>query len=217
MKTIVEQLTFNPFAENTYLVIDQATRQCAIIDPGCMDEVEEEELTKTIEALQVQPTICLNTHCHIDHVLGNWFVFSKFGLKPYLHPNEQQVLDAAEQVGSMYGIPYRKSPEPAGYLEPGNEITIGETRLQMLFTPGHSPGSISFHCVDSAFVIGGDVLFRESIGRTDLPGGHHDTLIQSIRSQLFVLDDHVVVYSGHGPETTIGHEKLNNPFLIEQR
>ena len=119
MKTIVERLTFNPFAENTYLVIDQATRQCAIIDPGCMDEAEEEELAKTIEALQVQPTICLNTHCHIDHVLGNWFVFSKFGLKPYLHPNETQVLDAAEQVRSMYGIPYRKSPDPEGFLEPG--------------------------------------------------------------------------------------------------
>lgn len=214
MKTIVERLTFNPFSENTYLVIDQASKTCAIIDPGCMEQTEEEELAQKIAGLGVKPIICLNTHCHIDHVLGNWFVFSRFGLKPYFHANEQTVLDAAGQVSAMYGVPYRKSPDTAGYLEPGQEITIGQTRLDMLFTPGHSPGSISFYCEASSLVIGGDVLFRESIGRTDLPGGHHETLIDSIRKKLLVLDDHVVVFPGHGPETTIGHEKLHNPFLI---
>jgi glyoxylase-like metal-dependent hydrolase (beta-lactamase superfamily II) len=214
MKTSVECLTFNSFAENTYLLIDHATKHCAIIDPGCQNEAEEQELAKKIEALGVTPTLCLNTHCHIDHVMGNWFVYSKFGLKPHFHALELRVLDAAEQVSAMFGIPYRKSPDAAAFLEPGNIISIGETRLNMLFTPGHSPGSIAFHCVEENFVIGGDVLFKESIGRTDLPGGHHDTLIQSIKNQLFVLDNEVVVYSGHGPITTIGHEKLNNPFVF---
>lgn len=177
-----------------------------------MDSDEENELLNEINRLGLTPTICLNTHCHIDHILGNWFVYSKFGLTPYIHPLEIPVLAAGEQVSSMYGIPYRKSPEPL-FLDVTKPVEIGETRLEMLFTPGHSPGSVSFYCKESGFVIGGDVLFQQSIGRTDLPGGNHTTLIQSIQEKLMVLDDHIVVYPGHGPETTIGAERQNNPFL----
>ena len=210
--TTVHQLTFNPFSENTYIIVDHATSTCAIVDPGCMDSDEENDLLDEINRLGVKPTICLNTHCHIDHILGNWFVFSKFGLAPNIHPLEIPVLAAGEQVSSMYGIPYRKSPDPL-LLDVTKPVEIGKTRLEMLFTPGHSPGSISFYCKEFGFVIGGDVLFQQSIGRTDLPGGNHATLIQSIQESLLVLDDHIVVYPGHGPETTIGAERRSNPFL----
>ena len=210
--TTVHRLTFNPFSENTYIIVDQATATCAIVDPGCMDSDEENDLLNEINRLGVIPTICLNTHCHIDHILGNWFVFSKFSLAPNIHPLEIPVLAAGEQVSSMYGIPYRKSPDPL-LLDVTKTVEIGKTRLEMLFTPGHSPGSISFYCKESGFVIGGDVLFQQSIGRTDLPGGNHATLIQSIQENLLVLDDQIVVYPGHGPETTIGAERRSNPFL----
>jgi hydroxyacylglutathione hydrolase len=213
MKTHVERLTFNPFSENTYILVDESTRDCAIIDPGCMDQAEEEELVAKIEDLHANPVLCLNTHCHIDHILGNWFVFSKYGLKPWIHQKEIPVLEAGDQVGAMYGLPYRKSPDPIGYLVEDQTIKIGETHLQSLFTPGHSPGSISFYCEASNFVIGGDVLFLQSIGRTDLPGGHHDTLIRSINEKIMVLHDNTTVFPGHGPETTVGYERLNNPFL----
>jgi hydroxyacylglutathione hydrolase len=210
--TTIHRLTFNPFSENTYIIVDQATATCAIVDPGCMDSDEENDLLNEINRLGVIPTICLNTHCHIDHILGNWFVFSKFSLAPNIHPLEIPVLAAGEQVSSMYGIPYRKSPDPL-LLDVTKTVEIGKTRLEMLFTPGHSPGSISFYCKESGFVIGGDVLFQQSIGRTDLPGGNHATLIQSIQENLLVLDDQIVVYPGHGPETTIGAERRSNPFL----
>lgn len=211
--TSIHTLTFNPFSENTYVIVDEPTKTCAIIDPGCMSPDEEQELYATIQQLQVTPTTCLNTHCHIDHILGNWFVFSTFNLKPQIHELELPVLAAGDQVSHMYGIPYRKSPDPEVFLDVTKTIEIGNTKLEMLFTPGHSPGSVSFYCRQSGWVVGGDVLFQNSIGRTDLPGGNHETLIRSIEEQLLVLEDHVVVYPGHGPATTIGHERLSNPFL----
>ena len=211
--TTVHRLTFNPFSENTYLIIDQDSSTCAIVDPGCMYEEEEQLLVSEINRLGVTPTVCLNTHCHIDHILGNWFVFSKFRLKPHIHPMELTVLEAGSQVANMYGLPYRKSPDPAAFLDVTKSLEIGKTRLELLFTPGHSPGSVSFYCKQSDFVIGGDVLFQQSIGRTDLPGGNHTTLIQSIQEKLMVLDDHIVVYPGHGTETTIGAERKFNPIL----
>jgi glyoxylase-like metal-dependent hydrolase (beta-lactamase superfamily II) len=209
----IHTLTFNPFAENTYIIVDETTKVCAIVDPGCMSPEEEQELLNTIEDLQVTPIRCLNTHCHIDHILGNWFVFSTFNLKPEIHALELPVLEAGDQVAKMYGIPYRKSPDPVEFLDVTKPIEIGNLRLEMLFTPGHSPGSVSFHCKEAGWVVGGDVLFQNSIGRTDLPGGNHDTLIRSIEEKLFVLDDQLIVYPGHGPATTIGHERLHNPFL----
>lgn len=212
--TSIHTLTFNPFAENTYIIVDKQSKTCAIVDPGCMGPDEEQELLETIQQLHVTPTICLNTHCHIDHILGNWFVFSTFKLKPYIHALEVPVIEAGDQVAKMYGIPYRKSPDPAGFLDVTQSIEIGNTKLDMLFTPGHSPGSVSFYCRNSDWVVGGDVLFQNSIGRTDLPGGNHETLIRSIEEKLLVLDDHVVVYPGHGPATTIGHERSSNPFLL---
>ena len=212
-KASVAVLTFNPFQENTYVVYDD-TKECVIFDPDCFDDNEKESLKKFIEDSGLKPVRLINTHCHIDHVFGNLFVSNTWGLDLEIHKGELPVLEAVPAVSQFYGIPAGDpSPAPGRFIEEGEEIAFGNTTLKALFTPGHSPASLSFYCEASGFVIAGDVLFRESIGRTDLPGGDFDTLIRSIRTQLFCLDDDVVVHPGHGPSTTIGHERRFNPFL----
>ena len=155
----------------------------------------------------------VNTHCHIDHVLGNRFVFDSWGLTPVFHQQELPLLQTLPEQARMFGIKTTPSPEPARFIDEGDEISFGNTRLRVLFTPGHSPGSVSLYNEADKFVIAGDVLFHESIGRTDLPGGDYDTLENSILTQLYTLDEEVKVWPGHGPETTIGHEKRSNPFV----
>lgn len=209
----VVSFTFNPFEENTYLVVDD-NNECVIFDPGCSDHREKDLLKAYISSEGLKPVRLINTHCHIDHIFGNAFIAETYGLPLEIHEGELQVLNTAPQVAMMYGIPYPDpSPAPGAFIEAGTVIEWGNTRLKVLFTPGHSPASISFYCEEDQFLIAGDVLFYESIGRTDLPGGDHATLLKSIREELFVLDDAVKVYPGHGPGTTIGHEKRHNPFL----
>ncbi len=205
--------TFNPFAENTYILYD-ATKECAIIDPGMSNPREEKELTDFIESEGLKPVLLLNTHCHIDHVLGNHHIAEIYGLKLSSHKGEVPVLDSGIMVSQMYGIPYTASPPISEFLEGGDTVSFGNTSLKVLLTPGHSPASISFFHSSSKTLIAGDVLFQGSIGRTDLPGGDYDTLIHSIESQFYPLGDDVVVYPGHGPSTTIGAEKRTNPFLL---
>ncbi len=205
--------TFNPFQENTYVLYDE-TGECVIIDPGCFENSEKLELDNFITSNELQPVRLINTHCHIDHVFGNKFVSDRYDLQLEIHKGELPVLKAVPQVSEFYGIPFPEpSPMPGSYLEEGDVVTFGNTKLETYFTPGHSPASISFLCKEDKILIAGDVLFRESIGRTDLPGGDHATLISSIKNNLFPLGDDVKVYPGHGPETTIGWEKRNNPFL----
>jgi len=204
--------TFNPFAENTYIVYDDS-KECAIFDPGCYDPGEHNQLTDFIESNGLKPVRLVNTHCHIDHVLGNKFVAEKYNLPLISHRGEAMVLSMQPQISIMYGLAYNPSPEITEFLEDGDELSFGNTTLKVLFTPGHSPASISFYNEESGIVIGGDVLFQGSIGRTDLPGGDFDTLAKSIKEKLYVLPDEVVVYSGHGPSTTIGEEKRTNPFV----
>jgi len=208
----IQYFAFNPFQENTYLLINEK-KDCIIIDPGCYFEEERKELLQYIEKEGLNVTRLLNTHCHLDHIFGNRLVSKTFNLGLEIHRQEQPVLDRSPQAGAMYNVPFEPSPMPARYMEEGEIITLGNNELKVLFTPGHSPGSVSFYCEKQAFVIAGDVLFYQSIGRTDLPGGHHQTLLNSIRQQLFVLPDNVKVYPGHGQPTTIGFEKLHNPFL----
>ena len=211
--TRVVKFTFNPFQENTYFLYDD-TKECIIIDPGCYEIHERQELINFIQREELKPVRLLNTHCHIDHVVGNKFVADTYNLGLEIHEGEVPVLDSLMSVATMYGIPnVEKSPAPARFIETGEEITFGETVLKTLFTPGHSPASISFYCEKDAFVIAGDVLFEGSVGRVDLPGGDGPTLIKSIKEQLFPLGDDVKVYPGHGRATTIGEEKLGNPFL----
>ncbi len=205
--------TFNPFQENTYILYDD-TKECVIIDPGCFENAEKLELDNFISANNLKPVRLINTHCHIDHVFGNRFVSERYNIELEIHKGELPVLEAVPRVSEFYGIPFPEpSPMPGSFIEEGDIISFGDTKLETLFTPGHSPASISFYCKEAKILIAGDVLFREGIGRTDLPGGDFDTLIASIKEKFFPLGDDIKVYSGHGPETTIGWEKDNNPFL----
>jgi len=154
------------------------------------------------------------THCHLDHIFGNQFILDEYGLLPEIHKDELPIMENYPMVAQKYGVPNAQpSPLPERYIQQDEIITFGESSMKALLTPGHSPGSISFHFEQEGFIIAGDVLFRESIGRTDLPGGNYNTLITSIQSELLRLRDQTVVFPGHGPQTTIGHERLNNPFL----
>lgn len=209
----VVKMTFNDFQENTYIVYDD-TGAAVIFDPGCYRPHEEEELVAKIESLGLRPERLINTHCHVDHVFGNHFVAEKYDLGLEIHRGELPVLETVPQICMMYGLPpVQPGPAPSRFIEVGEIIEFGDTRLETLFTPGHSPASLSFYCRESGFVIAGDVLFYGSIGRTDLPGGDFNTLIRSINEQLLVLPDDTVVHPGHGPKTTIGFERENNPFL----
>jgi glyoxylase-like metal-dependent hydrolase (beta-lactamase superfamily II) len=212
MSANVHLLTFNPFEENTY-VIASAAGNSIIIDPGCFDAGERSSLKQFLADHQLRPVRLVNTHCHIDHILGNAFVSREYGLGLEIHGGEVPVLEAGVTVAGMYGIPYEKSPSASRFIREGDELEMDELKMKVLFTPGHSPASICLYCAEEKWLIGGDVLFYESIGRTDLPGGDYEMLINSIRTQLFTLPDETIVYPGHGPQTTIGYEKMFNPFL----
>ncbi len=207
----VKSFTFSPVQENTYLVYNEKG-DCCIIDPGCYFQNERDELKTDIIKTGLNPILLLNTHCHLDHVFGNKFVHDTWGLPLHLHEKEKPVLDFAPQAGEKWQLPFDNYDGPLVYLKEGNSIKIGDDKLEIRFAPGHSPGSIAFYCKADGFIIGGDVLFQNSIGRTDLPGGDHDTLLNSI-TQFFTLPNETKVYSGHGPATTIGLEKRNNPFV----
>ena len=208
----VKSFEFNPVQENTYVLINQKDA-CAIIDPGCYFGNERQALQEHIEQQGLSPQLLLNTHCHLDHVFGNHFVSTTWDLPLYLHEKELPVLDAAPVMGRDWGMPFENYSGELVLLTPGETLLLGEDRLSILFLPGHSPGSVGFYCADQGFLIGGDVLFHESIGTSDLPGGDHATLLRSIREQLLTLPNETVVYPGHGEPTTIGHERAHNPFL----
>ena len=207
----IASFTFNPFQENTYVIHNGS--EAILIDPGCSDPEEQAELAAFIRDNELRPIRLVLTHAHIDHILGNAWVYRNYGLKPELHAADVPILENGPRVAAMYGLPYDPSPEAGRLIAKGEKIKLGEDELEVLFVPGHAPGHIALFSKDQSFVIAGDVLFRGSIGRTDLPGGNMETLLNSIRSELFTLGDDVKVYCGHGPETTIGIEKRSNPFL----
>mgnify|MGYP002654404089 CR=1 FL=1 len=208
----IKAFTFSPVQENTYVIYNEQGH-AFIIDPGCYFDEEREQLARFLRQNKLTPIQLLNTHCHLDHVFGNKWVYEQYGLELHLHPNEKQVLDFAPASGLMWNLPFDNYNGPLHWLNEGDEILLDNDKLKVLFAPGHAPGHVCFYCEAQGFVIGGDVLFRQSIGRTDLPGGDHETLLNSIRTQLFVLPDETMVYSGHGQPTTIGYEKKYNPFL----
>jgi hydroxyacylglutathione hydrolase len=207
----VAKFTFNPFQENTY-VLHNGT-EAILVDPGCHDREEEQALEAWLKDNALHPVRLVLTHGHIDHILGNAWVHRRYGLLPEIHKGDLFVLQSGPQVAHLYGLSYDPSPDPVRFIEKGETIRLGEDELEVLFVPGHAPGHIALFQKDQRFVIAGDTLFQNSIGRTDLPGGDHDTLLNSIRQELFTLGDDVTVWCGHGPETTIGHEKRHNPFL----
>jgi hydroxyacylglutathione hydrolase len=208
----VKAFCFSPIQENTYILYN-AVGGCIIIDPGCYFPEEKEELAEYIAANNLQPRLLLNTHGHLDHIFGNKWVAEKYGLKPHIHKKELPVLERAPSSGLMYNLPFDHYAGELVFILEGEKITLEDDELEILFTPGHSPGSVSFYNRKDGFVISGDVLFNRSIGRTDLPGGDFNTLATSIREQLYTLPDEVQVFPGHGPDTTIGFEKHHNDFV----
>jgi hydroxyacylglutathione hydrolase len=208
----VKGFTFNPVQENTYILFNEQLI-CCIIDPGCYFGAERKELRDFINEYKLSPKYLLNTHCHLDHVFGNKFVFDTYGTPLHIHEKEKPVLDYAPIFGRDWDLPFENYNDELIFFKEGDIILLGEDELKILFTPGHSPGHVVFYCEAQKFIIGGDVLFNGSIGRTDLPGSDYDTLLDSIRRQLFTLPGDVKVFPGHGVVTTIGFEKKNNPFF----
>jgi hydroxyacylglutathione hydrolase len=208
----IQQFTFNPYQENTYVLYDE-TGECVIIDPGMYDAPEQNVLVNWIKETGLKPVLLLNTHCHIDHVLGNKFVFDNWGLRPRFHKGELPILYAIPGYAPQMGLHYELSPEPEVFLAETGTVDFGNSELELIFAPGHSPAHLCFYAREDDFLIGGDVLFFSSIGRTDLPGGNYQQLLDNIREKLFILPDSVKVYPGHGQITNIGYERQNNPFL----
>lgn len=208
----VVYFTFNPFEENTYLLVNDQ-KDCWIVDPGMYFPEEVEQLTGYIESKQLQPRGIINTHAHLDHIFGVQAMKDKYKIPFSLHALEQPVLDRGRETAAMFGFDFKDIPTPDHYIKENEPLHLGNDTVQVLLTPGHSPGSISFYYAPGAWVVAGDVLFAGSIGRTDLPGGNFDTLISSIRTQLFTLPGATQVLSGHGPATHISEEQDHNPFL----
>jgi glyoxylase-like metal-dependent hydrolase (beta-lactamase superfamily II) len=209
---MIKKFTFNALQENTYLIYDE-THEAVIVDAGCYDRFEQETLRDFITENKLTVKALLSTHSHIDHVLGNAFVKRTFGIKLYQHPIDAETLRAVPLYAPMYGFPMFEASEAEEFLNESDVFSFGNTKLKVLFVPGHAPGHIAFYNEAEKYVIGGDVLFYQSIGRTDLPGGDFKTLINSIQTRLFTLPDDTKILPGHGPETTIGFEKKYNPFL----
>jgi hydroxyacylglutathione hydrolase len=205
-------LTYNPFSENTYLVFDNH-KDAIVIDPGCMTYQERQHLKSVIEEYKLEIKKLVNTHCHIDHVLGNNFIKNTYNVPLFIHKNELPVLASCSNVAEKYGIGEYIPTQADQFFEEGELLVFGETALEILFVPGHAPGHVAFYHAAAKLLISGDVLFKGSIGRTDFPFCNHDHLVHSIQQKLYKLPDDTVVLPGHGPKTTIGFEKRNNPFV----
>jgi len=210
----IRTLVFNPFSENTYILYDE-TKECVIIDPGCCDNKEQAEIISFIEEKELTVKYILITHGHIDHVLGVNFLKNKLSVPVWVPKEEESTYNAVSSYAVSYGFK-DYTHTPADYLiEKGEVINFGSSSLTTIFAPGHSAGHVAFINVDENICIGGDILFSGSIGRVDLPGGDYDTLIKSIKEKIFVLNESMVIYPGHGPTTTVKQEKETNPFFVE--
>lgn len=208
----IKVFVFNAFMENTYVLSDPSG-ECIIIDPGCNSDLEKKELEDYMYAESIHPVKIIVTHCHVDHVLGCNYLLNKYNIPFEGHSADSQLLSNVRTHGAIFGLQAEDQPGLSVLLDSSEEISFGESKLSILHVPGHSPGSIALYCPQQNFVIVGDVLFRGSIGRTDLPGGNYEVLMNSIFSRLMTLPADTKVYSGHGPSTTIHEEALSNPFL----
>ncbi len=207
----IETLTFNPFQENTYVMYDDGGA-CMIVDPGCYEPSEQQELVDFISKKKLTVKLLVSTHSHIDHVLGNYFVKETYKVPFEIFHLDAPTLQAVASYASNYGFPRYTPAVPDKLLKEGDTITVGSMTFDILFVPGHAPGHIAFVNTAEKICLSGDVLFRRSVGRSDLPGGNHEILIKSIHEKLFLLPDDTIVYPGHGPTTTIQFEKKNNPY-----
>ncbi len=208
----IQAFSFNAFQVNCYIVSNDEGK-CFIVDPGCSTKNEKQRLYNYISSENLTPELIIYTHAHIDHILGAKAVAEHYQIKVAGHKDGEYFLDSATSSASLYGMEFDGSAYPEIYLNESAPLMLGEEKIQILETPGHADGSISLYMENDNFVIVGDVLFRDSIGRTDLPTGDYDVLMNSINSKLFTLSDDTTVYPGHGPSTSIGYEKVNNPFV----
>jgi hydroxyacylglutathione hydrolase len=208
----IYKLVFSPIEVNTYILADNS-KKCAIIDCGCYDRSEFDDLVRFIESRELNPVMLLNTHCHLDHIFGNNFILEKYNLKALAGKDDENNRKNAVQHAALFGLSMNEPPEPGEFITDGQIIRFGSIELSALHVPGHSSGSMAFYCEKSDVVFTGDALFAGSIGRTDLDGGDYDTLIKSIHSRLFALPPSTVVYPGHGSQTTIEKERMTNPFF----
>lgn len=208
-----QSFTFNPVQENTYLLWDEQTLEAAIVDTGAWDRQEEQSLAGSIEAIGLKLKYVLQTHAHFDHTFGLPFVHRTYGLKPIFHKDEADVYRQMPSMAARFGLNMGGGMPAIGQLlSDGDELLLGTTAIRLIHTPGHTPGSSVFYIPDAGLLFSGDTLFRESIGRTDLPGGSYEDEMDSIKNKLFCLPDDTEVLTGHGPSTTIGWEKQNNPY-----
>lgn len=208
----IKEFCFNAFQENTYVVYNEKNH-AIIVDPGCYNRIEQKILIDFITKQELTPTLLLNTHCHLDHVFGNNFISETYALTAFLHPNEQVVLDRLPESASKWGVPAEAYKGPIQYIHDQEIITFDQDELKVLLTPGHSPGSVCFYSEAQNFILGGDLIFKDGVGRTDLPGCNPQDLILSIKNQILPLSDELLIYSGHGPVTNLGREKEFNPYI----
>lgn len=205
---------FSPIQVNTYIVTGNG-KECVIIDCGCYGSAEEQKLEEMLSSGGLKPVMLIDTHCHLDHVFGNRFILGRYGLRPWFHEGERYNYNNAPKHSMMFGLSMEPPPDPEGYLSDGQEITAAGLTLKVIAVPGHSPGGIALYSEADGILFTGDALFAGSIGRSDLPGGDHEQLMENIRERLFVLPPETVVYPGHGPETTIREEMEHNPFFTQ--
>lgn len=210
--TEIKEFVFNPFQENTFVLFDE-TNECIIIDPGCFNDYEKKALKNFIEEKALKPVAVILTHGHVDHICGTKFCFEEFGLAPECHKLDHDILNQAVLHGNVFGLEIEAPPTPGNTLKEGDKVLVGNTSLSVIHVPGHTRGSIALFQNEQKFLITGDVLFNGGIGRTDLPGGNYDVLMNSIKDKLLPLGDEVKVYSGHGPSTSLGEERRSNPFI----
>lgn len=209
----IHSFCFNPFQENTYVLYNDQ-KEAIIIDPGMYSELEFKQFLQFINKNELSPKLLLNTHCHLDHVFGNNFVSEQFQLTAHFHSNEQIVIDRLPEASAKWGVISEAYKGPVKYINDGEIIPFGNDKLKVLLTPGHSPGSVCFYIAEQEILIGGDLVFMDGVGRTDLPGSNPMDLIKSIRDKILPLPDTTIIFSGHGPETNLSREKRQNPYIL---
>ena len=209
----IKSFTFNPYQENTYLIFDDS-KEAVVIDPGNYEAYENESISKFIDENKLQLKKIILTHCHIDHCLGNKYLNEKYGAELLIPFDERDLYKNVENIATLFGFANYSHLDENKYLKEKDKIEFGNIKLDVLFLPGHSPGHLAFYFKNDNVCFSGDVLFYNSIGRTDLPGGDHDTLINSIKNKLFLLNPNTIIYPGHGQKTILKNEMKDNPFLI---
>lgn len=209
----IHSFCFNPFQENTYILYNDK-KEAIIIDPGMYTEIEYHQFNHFIEAKGLLPKLLLNTHCHLDHVFGNNYVSEQWKLTAHFHSNEQVVIDRLPEASAKWGIPTEAYKGPIQYIEDDTIITLGNDSLKTILTPGHSPGSLCFYIAAQDVLIGGDLIFMDGVGRTDLPGSNPLDLVNSIKNKILPLPDQTIIHSGHGAATSLRREKQHNPYIL---